>query len=208
MRPNLSCPRASGQRSAAACAARLFPLLPLAIAVGGCASVRAIARSPRTPDQLRADVVHTARAWLGERRLSLRGRPLPADCWSLPVAAYGRNGMALGGADAEGLYRAARDLGRLLRSRQPQPGDLVFVADAQGGRNLHVGLVAEVETDGTVTVYQRMARGIVAYRMNARHPDEPTSPGSGRRWNDSFASRSGPPKLAGQLFHGYAAFLP
>ncbi len=156
--------------------------------------------------QARAVAVRSARAWLGQRRLTLHGRPLPADCWSLPAAAFGRAGVVLDASSAEALYRKERARGKLFRDRLPRPGDLVFLSSASG-HPAHVGLVGEVDRDGTVTVYQRMARGVVAYRMNARHPDEATAPAGGRRWNDGIVDPGGSPRLAGQLFAGYAAVL-
>ncbi len=211
-------------------------LLCLLCLLCACAAGRAERRADG-PAQLRAAVVRSARGFLGERRLTVGGRPLPADCWSLPVAAYARSGLALGGGDALGLYHAAADLGRLYSGRQPRPGDLVFTrasaerretarpaiapgAEASGAgcpgcsprppspADVHVGVIGEVERDGTVVVYQRMARGVVAYRMNAAHPDDPVEPGTRRPWNDRIAAGHGQSRLAGQLFAAYASFLP
>ncbi|HUB06404.1 MAG TPA: CHAP domain-containing protein [Myxococcales bacterium] len=180
--------------------------LPLCCA---CAASGVALRREASPAQVRAQVVRSARSFLGEKRLTVAGRALPPDCWALPVAAYARSGLALGGGDALGLYRAAAGLGRLYSGRRPKPGDLVFLeADPGSARSdVHVGLVGSVDDDGTVTVYQRMARGVIAYRMNAAHPDDPVAPGSGRPWNDRIAS-GGQSRLAGQLFAAYAAFLP
>ncbi|MHB8418335.1 MAG: hypothetical protein ACYDCL_09680 [Myxococcales bacterium] len=182
----------------------------LVLLLCSCAAGRTAVRREAGPAQIRAEVVRSAHALLGRRRLTAAGHELPQDCWALPVAAYARSGLALGGGDALGLYRAAAGLGRLYSGRRPRPGDLVFLeADPASPRgDVHVGLVAMVDGDGTVVVYQRMARGVVAYRMNAAHPDDPVAPGTGRPWNDRIAAGGGQSRLAGQLFAGYAAFLP
>ncbi len=186
-------------------------LLLVVSALSGCAGAGATLRSANrgTPREVRASVVLAAQRLVGQRRITLGGRALPADCWSLPVAAYARNGLSLGGGNALGLYRAAQGVGRLYRDRLPRPGDLVFT-EAQAGhpKDVHVGLVGAVDDDGTVLVYQRMARGVVTYRMNAAHPDTALSPATRRPWNDRIAAGKGQTRLAGQLFAAYASFLP
>jgi hypothetical protein len=68
--------------------------------------------------------------------------------------------------------------------------------------------VGEVDDDGTVVIYQRMARGVVSYRMNAAHPDTALSPATRRPWNDRIGAGRGETRLAGQLFAAFASFLP
>jgi hypothetical protein len=96
-------------------------------------------------------------------------------------------------------------------------GDLVFFKetydfnrDGQANDGLtHVGLVDDVEADGTVVVIHRVARGVVRYRMNLAHPDTATSP-TGARWNDWLRAEApgAKPRLTAQLFAGYATLLP
>jgi hypothetical protein len=201
---------------------RLLLLVCLAtLPLWGCAGARSSSRATgeAAPRDVRAAVVRTAQRFVGQRRITVGGRALPADCWALPVAAYARNGLSLGGGNALGLYRAAAGVGRLYRDRPPRPGDLVFTSagptrgqsktsPAGVGPDFHVGLVGEVDEDGTVLVYQRMARGVVTYRMNAGHPDTALSPATRRPWNDRIAAGPGETRLAGQLFAAYASFLP
>jgi hypothetical protein len=186
--------------------------LALSLALVGCATARPDLRTAadRSPREVRAAVVRDAQRLLGQRRITYSGRALPADCWSLPVAAYAHSGLALGGGNALGLYRAAAGVGRLYRDRLPRPGDIVFLNDRASARagDVHVGIVGEVDDDGTVLVYQRMARGVVSYRMNAAHPDTAVSPETRRPWNDRIAAGGGETRLAGQLFAAYASFLP
>src|SRR5581483_10836404 len=130
------------------------PLRRLGIAAllalaASCASVphRAASREP----SLRSRVVRSARGRIGEQSLSLGGRALPADCLSLPRAAYGENGIELGAPTAAALYSKVRRDGHWFSHGTPRRADLVFLRDAAGG-SLHVGLVEDVERDGTVIV--------------------------------------------------------
>lgn len=173
--------------------------------LAGCSGVR-LAGGAGPPGELRAAVVRTARSLLGQRRLEIGHRALPPDCWALPVAAYGAHGLLLGGGDAQGLRSAAQAAGRLKREGRPRAGDLVFLRE---GPEVHVGLVERVDSEGTLVVLQRMARGVVAYRLNFEHPSQATSPDGRRPWNDRLEGPGrGESRLAGELYSGYAAFLP
>jgi hypothetical protein len=186
-----------------------FAFAVVVVFVAGCASV------PRHPiaegSPLRNRVAQTARELVGQRQLRLGSETLPADCFSLPRAAYGQNGVELGASTPAGLYRKVRREGHWFASGTPRPADLVFLRDADRSRTLHVGLVGGVESDGTVIVLQRMSRGVEAYRMNPRHPHDRTPPSGKRPWNDTIASggaADGPAAPAGALFSGYASLLP
>ncbi|MHB1846213.1 MAG: C40 family peptidase [Deltaproteobacteria bacterium] len=188
---------------------------PLALALAwsvslGCAGGRAGLRGGHSAAFERSAVVRAARSLLGARDLRLDGRPLPPDCWSLPVVAYGRSGLMLGGGDARGLFEGARAAGRLRRDGRPRPGDLLFTETgrAAGPTEIHVGLVGAVDPDGTLLVYQRMARGVIAYHLNPGHPTERVAPESHRPWNDPIAVAPGQRRSAGELYAGFASFLP
>lgn len=190
---------------------RWVPLL----ACLACAS--ALPRPPAV-DDLRSDVVRSARGWMGQRQLRLRGELLPADCLALPQAAFGANGVELGAQSPLALFQRLSREGHVFSGKLPRRGDLVFTRDLRrdrlGSGELHVGLVSRVDPDGTVTVYQRMSRGVEAYRMNKDHPHdtldrsqrEPQAPG--RHWNDSIATGNGDAAPAGALFSAYASVLP
>ena len=188
-------------------------LLPLFLAAASaCASVPRASRE--TP--LRTRVTQAARDLVGHDNLSLDGQALPADCFSLPRAAYGQNGVDLGARTPAALYRKARREGHWFASGTPRRGDVVFLRDSDEARTLHVGLVGGIEPDGTVIVLQRMARGVTAYRMNPRHPHDQHSPRGSRAWNDTIASGEAGASAAsgsqaapaGALFSGYASLLP
>jgi len=180
-------------------------LLTILLLGTACATVT---RHPLTEDdELRQRVAQSARDLLGPRQLTLDGHDLPADCLSLPRAAYGRNGFDLSAQTPAALYQKVRREGHWFTQGTPRSGDLVFTRDSDRARSLHVGLVGGVESDGTVVVLQRMARGVTAYRMNPRHPHDEHAPGDLRSWNDTVAS-NGEGAPAGALFSGYASLLP
>jgi hypothetical protein len=73
-----------------------------------------------------------------------------------------------------------------------------------------VGIVDQVEEDGTVTVIHRVKRGVVRYRMNLSRPSVAKDPRNGKILNDTLRA-PGPGKsfaLTGQLFAAYATLLP
>lgn len=143
---------------------------------------------------------------IGQRQLTYQGSLLPADCLALPRAAFGAHGVQLGAKSALGLYRKLQQEGHIFTS-VPQRGDLVFMHDLGKDSVVHVGLVGRVERDGTVTVYQRMAHGVEAYRMNTAHPHDGFNPDH-QPWNDSIAAGNGDTVPAGALFAAYASILP
>lgn len=171
----------------------------------------------------RDTAVKTARGLLGESRIVVGPRRYHDDCTGLVRAAYGELGVDLMSEAARGdtgvmaIYRFASRYGRIYDAGRPIPGDLVFFRETydrnRDGRDndglTHVGLVDDVETDGTVVIIHRVARGVVRYRMNLGHPDVALSTG-GHRWNDWLRSPApgAKPRLTGQLFAGYATILP
>lgn len=173
----------------------------------GCAT--AAVRSPQDPN-VRTEVVRSARSQIGQRALTLRGHLLPAGCFALPRLAFGEHGIDLGAANADALYRKLSREGHVFQDGNPRGGDLVFLRDLRGpdGGELHVGVVGSVEADGTVLVYQRMARGVEAYRMNLAHPHDEHAPLQHHAWNDSIAAGDGDTAPAGALFSAYASVLP
>jgi peptidoglycan DL-endopeptidase CwlO len=175
------------------------------------------------PSGARETAVETARALLGATRIVVDQRRYGDDCTALVRAAYARVGVDLmqdGRTQDSGvaaIYRFAGHHGRIYEGGRPLPGDLVFFRETydrnrDGHVNdglTHVGLVDEVEEDGTVVIIHRVARGVVRYRMNLGHPDRPASP-QGRRWNDWLRGEQpgAPAQLTGQLFAGFATLLP
>jgi hypothetical protein len=175
------------------------------------------------PPHARERAVQAARSLLGASELVVAQRRFGDDCTGLVRAAYAQVGVDLmqeGRSSDTGvaaIYRFAGRHGRLYEGGRPLPGDLVFFRETydrnrDGHLNdglTHVGLVDDVEADGTVVIIHRVARGVVRYRMNLGHPDQAASP-QGRRWNDWLRSEQpgAPAQLTGQLFAGYATLLP
>jgi hypothetical protein len=167
------------------------------------------------PDEARSRVVRLAREQVGKVKVVVAGRTWPSDCTGLVRAAYSVVGLDLmddahaGDNAVTAIYRFAQRRGRLYESGRPLPGDLVFFRDTydlngDGRHNdglTHIGLVEDVDAEGTVTVIHRVSRGVVRYRMNLGKP--------GRAWNDALRT-SGPGSrevLTAQLFAGYATLL-
>jgi hypothetical protein len=175
------------------------------------------------PPGARISALDTARHLVGKRQIAVGTRRFGDDCTGLVRAVYSQAGVDLM-ADGSGgdngvtaIWKFAARHGRIFEGGRPLPGDLVFFRDTydlnRDGRNndglTHVGVVDDVEADGTVVVIHRVASGVVRYRMNLEHRDQPTDP-DGHRWNDWLrAEQAGAkPRLTGQLFAGFATLLP
>ncbi|MFL5350220.1 MAG: CHAP domain-containing protein [Hyalangium sp.] len=172
----------------------------------------------------RKRVLTTARALVGQSQMKVAGRTYPSDCTGLVEAAYTQAGLSLKGAAKPGdngvtaLYRYALNHGRVYNGGRPMPGDLVFFRETydqnrDGRRNdglTHVGLVDDVDKDGTVTVIHHVKRGVVRYRMNLSKPGVGKDPDSGKVLNDTLRApgQGHSFALTGQLFVAYATVLP
>jgi peptidoglycan DL-endopeptidase CwlO len=182
------------------------------------------ASRPVVSRDARETVLATARALVGQTQVKVGGRSYPADCTGLVEAAYAQAGLSLRGTSKPGdngvtaLYRYALDHGRVYNGGRPLPGDLVFFRETydqnrDGRRNdglTHVGIVDQVDEDGTVTVIHRVKRGVARYRMNLSQRSVARDPQSGKILNDTLRA-SGPGRsfaLTGQLFVAYATVLP
>ncbi len=171
----------------------------------------------------REKVLEAARHLLGATRIVAGGKKYGDDCTGLVRAVYTQVGVDLmsraekGDNGVTAIYRFALAHGRVYTGGRPVPGDLVFFKETydvnKDGRSndglTHIGIVDEVEDDGTVTVIHRVARGVVRYRMNTERPTVATD-ASGRTQNDWLR---GPQsvrgkRLAGELFDSYATLLP
>ncbi len=175
------------------------------------------------PDEARAKVVAVARRFVGKPKVAVSGRTWPADCTGIVRAAFSSLGLDLldearaGDNAVTAIYRFAQERGRVFEAGRPMPGDLVFFRETydlnrDGRLNdglTHIGIVEDVDAEGTVTVIHRVARGVVRYRMNLANPDVRRDPASGRVYNDALR-HAGPGRrevLTGQLFAGYATLL-
>jgi hypothetical protein len=181
------------------------------------------AEDPRSVE-LRQQVAQAARRQVGQRDLVVDGKPLPYDCSGLARAAYLEHGIDLMAVDAHDgdnavrtIYRYARARGIVYRHGRPQPGDLVFFHDTydrnRNGRRddvlTHVGVVEQVDDDGTVTLVNTVSRGVLRYKMNLRYPERVRDPDSGRRINHYLRKAEGDQasRTTAELFAGYATII-
>ena len=171
----------------------------------------------------REAVVSAALGLLGKTQLVVNGKRYGNDCTGFVRAVFeplGINLMADGARGDNGvtaMWRTTNRLGRLYEGGRPLPGDLVFFKETydlnRDGRVndglTHIGIVEDVEADGTVLVIHRVARGVVRYRMNLAHPTERWT-SDGRKVNDWLRTEApgSKPRLTGELFAGFGTLLP
>ncbi len=171
----------------------------------------------------RATAVGTAQGLVGKNRVVVGGKRYGDDCTSFVKAVYEPLGVDLlteaepGDNGVTAMWRFASRHGRIFEGGRPLPGDLVFFKetydqnrDGQANDGLtHIGLVEDVEADGTVLVIHRVARGVVRYRMNLNAPTQMRTR-SGKRLNDWLRTEApgSKPRLTAELFAGFATLLP
>ena len=171
----------------------------------------------------RQTAVGTAQALLGKTHVVVHGKKYGDDCTSFVQALFDPLGVKLlteaepGDNGVTAMWRFASHHGRIFEGGRPLPGDLVFFKETydlnrDGNANdglTHIGLVEDVEADGTVLVIHRVARGVVRYRMNLANPTQLRG-SDGRRLNDWLRTEApgSKPKLTSELFAGFATLLP
>jgi hypothetical protein len=159
-------------------------------------------------------------AAIADAAVRLMERPLPAgyadDCSGYVAAAASLAGLELPPA-TKLLWEAAEASGAVHHDPLPSKGDLVFFDDTwdkdHDGRTddplTHVGMVVDVEDDGTVLVAHRSTSGgRTILRMNLLHPHDRYDD-DGRRLNDYLrrAQRNDPAGtryLSAELYRGFA----
>jgi len=171
----------------------------------------------------RSAIVQSATRLIGARTITSQGRRIAYDCAGVTHAIFLEHGIDLYRADhhdakANGvrlIYNHVRRYGSLHRGPDVRPGDLVFFDntwDFNGDGNAndpltHVGIVEELEPDGTVIFISRVASAIERYRMNLEQPHIHQTP-DGRVLND-YIRRKRPTdptntaRLTGELFSVY-----
>jgi hypothetical protein len=176
-------------------------------------------RPPREHTRGR-DAARAAARWVGLRSLRSVSRRVRDDCSGLARLAYERAGIRLPEVELVAgenlvttLWRAALRA-RAQRQRTAGPGDLVFFRetydrDRDGARDdglTHVGVVEKVERNGTVVFIHRGGSGVVRSRLNRLRPSD-RADAHGKVLNDYVRRSDGTnaPRLAGELFAGYAA---
>jgi hypothetical protein len=152
--------------------------------------------------------VDTAQSLVGQRSVVVGGRDYGPGCAALVRAAYDKAGRPLpsDARDASSLFSVARTRGTVRTGIRSVPGDLIFLADRPGGPAAHVGLVAQVDPDGTALVLHRVARGVARLHVNLGYPSKVSDPSTGRRLNDTLVVGS-TPVPAGSLVVGVVGML-
>jgi hypothetical protein len=170
-------------------------------------------------------IARTAAKLVGARTIQTGDRLISYDCAGVTRAVYLSHGHDLyegtgGVVPATGvrhIYEHVRQHGRIHRGPAVRPGDLVFFDNTwdfnEDGRLndplTHVGIVEEVERDGTVVFISRVSNAIERYRMNLHAPNAFRDT-DGRILND-YLRRKKPADpqatgyLTGQLFAGFGS---
>ncbi|MCP9456053.1 MAG: CHAP domain-containing protein [Nitrospira sp.] len=178
-----------------------------------------------TPSQ--TALVRAARGLLGRSSIHMKGRSYLPDCSGLVRAVYATRqvdvysglGELDGGNGVGRIYTYALQHGRIHYGPLVYPGDLVFFHNTWdfNGDGLpndpltHVGVVEQVEEDGTVTFVSWVSSGVERYRMNLRHPNVHKSK-NGRLLNDYLRRKTledspATRYLSGQLFAAFGTVL-
>jgi hypothetical protein len=169
----------------------------------------------------------TAVGFLGRSRIEVGGRQFTSDCSGLArgvyatqsVDLYGGLGKLDGGNGVGRIFTHVMQHGRIHYGPTVHPGDLVFFHNTwdfnrDGFPNdplTHVGVVEQVELDGTVVFVSWVAAGIERYRMNLQEPSMHKT-GDGRVLNDfmrrkNFGDSKATRYLTGQLFAAFGTLL-
>jgi hypothetical protein len=175
----------------------------------------------------RSAVVQSAARLIGTRTITSHGKRIAYDCAGVARAIFLEHGIDLYRGDvydSKGngvrlIYNHVRRHGVLHHGSDVHPGDLVFFDNTwdfngDGKPNdplTHVGIVEQLEPDGTVVFISRVADAIERYRMNVTQPHvHKTS--QGRVLND-YIRRKRPTdphntaRLTGELFSFYGNLL-
>lgn len=168
-------------------------------------------------------LAQTAVRFLGRSRIDVGGRRYAPDCSGFVrgvyatqrVDLYGGLGELDGGNGVGRIYTHVMEHGRIHYGPTVHPGDLVFFHNTwdfnrDGLANdplTHVGVVEQVERDGTVIFVSWMSGGIERYRMNLQQPDIHKT-ADGRILNDFMRRKQsgdtqGTHYLAGRLFAAF-----
>lgn len=178
------------------------------------------------PGTARQEAIARATAKLvGARTIRTGNRTVSYDCAGVTRAIYLSQGHDLyegsgGTGQPNGvrlIYEHVRKNGQIHRGPAVRPGDLVFFDNTwdfnkDGMLNdplTHVGIVEEVDQDGTVVFISRVSNAIERYRMNLRVPDAARG-ADGRILNDYLRRKKasdsrGTVYLTGQLFAGFGS---
>lgn len=198
--------------------------LPPRRAESAARSERPPARSERAPSEAAREPERAATpppASTARRPASTDTRFDPELAAAYVVAVYTLNETSVATTSDPGIvdiYRHAQTAGAIYHTPRPAVGDLIFfhnTFDRNGdGRNndwyTHIGIVEDVQEDGTVAFLSYMAGEVQRGWMNLEAPD--TARRNGREINTTLRTpgRNDPEHtqhLAGELFAGFGSLL-
>jgi len=110
------------------------------------------------------------------------------------------------------LYLNLKDNGFTYRQRIPEKADIAFFRGTlKNGKNFisHIGIVTEIQEDGTIKIVHYSSTGVSEIRMNLLHPSQYMDV-KGKVKNDYLKKGSGLPGeklLSGQLFFCFGDFI-
>ncbi len=181
----------------------------------------------RTSLPSRSAVVQSAARLVGARTITSQGRRIAYDCAGVTRAIFLEHGIDLyrgtiddpKGNGVRLIYNHVRHHGVVHQGSDARPGDLVFFdntwdfnRDGQLNDPLtHIGVVEQLDRDGTVIFISRVADAIARYRMNLSQPHVHKT-ADGRVLND-YIRRKHPTdpdktaRLTGELFSFYGSLL-
>ena len=183
------------------------------------------AMAERNPGQ--ESLAQVAVGFLGESKIKVGYRSFSPDCSGLARGVYATQGFDLysdlgeldGGNGVGRIFTHVVQHGKVHYGPAVHPGDLVFFHNTwdfnrDGFPNdplTHVGVVEQVEGDGTVLFVSWVSAGVERYRMNLQQPDTHKA-ADGRVINDFLRRRGfGDPQatryLTGQLFAAFGTLL-
>lgn len=176
----------------------------------------------------RGRIVQDARNFIYAHDLMVDGRRFPFDCSGLVGAVLLKNGIDVFGGASEleirgNGVRIVREFvgryGTLYTMTPPGQGDLIFFSntydrDRDGLLNddlTHIGIVEEVDSDGTVTFIHNVHHGVGRYVMNLDFPHQHRN-AQGKIINSYLrkrrrSDRKNTPYLAGSLFENFGTLV-
>jgi hypothetical protein len=132
--------------------------------------------------QGRREILDYARSLLGVKRLSEIDGRFRSDCSGFVNGVYAVKGRKItykyvrqGRPLSESLYLTLNDRNLVYSDMPPQPSDAVFFKNTLENsydKVTHVGLVEEVQADGTVVILHYGSGRVCRLKMNLRHPYE------------------------------------
>lgn len=128
----------------------------------------------------RQDLVNYARSLIGVRRLTTIDGRFKNDCSGFVNGVYAVMGRKIkysyvrkGRSLSESLYLTLNNRHLVFREMPPRPADVVFFKNTLENsydKITHVGLVEEVQADGTVVILHYGSGRVGRLKMNLRHP--------------------------------------